>query len=770
MQRRRHTQSNGDRRNAAPNRHHPFNNDRIRSGIFAKFDPLNLGLIALVFILINVEFLAYRMLAVDSNRDALESTPANNIESARKFQLNGMKFEPHFEGNPSSTNENDVNSSEKSSLHRKKQHNFDKSSGKNAREPTRRPTISATYNPTTGNRHHRAKYFKRRTYENYDFWKTNTPETIPPLPPDVDPITGEKLPPVVAYVISLTKCDPQHLGYLDGAAILLHSIRRNSYGWVPIHEQMENSTTRNNQSNGDTDKNGSTMPKYGGKGGRYRFKAYVIVDPSASPNGKDSKISGQCSRILQMMGYTLLHRAPLVPLFEIPGSDASNGGVLQKNENKFYDELRGFGYVGKQRHREGPLSRQPGERPDVLRLDMVNDGCCGYAEMLKLHVYGMVEHELAVHLDFDSLVLRPMDDLFDTMLGKQTVGDNHHGENRVNDPVPSDIPRIPIAKGPNTKTPDFSKPIDAAFTRDYNSVKKPSPNAPVGYQGGFLVVRPSLEVLERYRAILRRGEFLLNPRLGWGGKFGGFYGDLTFQGVLPYYYEMVAPEGEHNEIELDRCIYNQMADNPRKSTHKFPKATPLDPEKMGYRDTNVCRDGRDDCSDTDCQRVHPKDSITAHFTFCHKPWDCSDGLPGTVAFETCSGLLREWYGVRRELEEWWLLSSNIPGKTGVKSWWSDPDDQRSFYWKEETISRVHKQREGILNVDQYSGYCDAFGEDGYRSLVHPDAWFEEKENVVKRAIENLHRHRPENVVKRAIENLHRHGPAENNFLQKISLE
>lgn len=171
---------------------------------------------------------------------------------------------------------------------------------------------------------------------------------------------------------------------------------------------------------------------------------------------------------------------------------------------------------------------------------MSNDGCCGYTETLKLHVYGLIEHPIAVHLDLDSLLLRPMDDLFDAMLGR----------------VDSTI--LPLAKGPKTKTPDSTKPIDVAFTRDYNQVNHPSPEAQVGYQGGFLAVRPSLDVLSRYKEILKRGEFVLVTKdvqkRGWGGKFGAFYGSLTFQGLVPYYYEEVAPKGLHNEIELDRCL------------------------------------------------------------------------------------------------------------------------------------------------------------------------------------------------------------------------
>ena len=64
---------------------------------------------------------------------------------------------------------------------------------------------------------------------------------------------------------------------------------------------------------------------------------------------------------------------------------------------------------------------------------------------------------------------------------------------------------------------------------------------------------------------------------------------------------------------------------------------------QGFSATKLCQDGRKDCSDTDCQCIHPKDSVTTHFTFHKKPWDCSDGNHGTVLTDTCLGLSKEWY-------------------------------------------------------------------------------------------------------------------------------
>lgn len=42
-------------------------------------------------------------------------------------------------------------------------------------------------------------------------------------------------------------------------------------------------------------------PLYGGKGGRYRYRMYAIVDPEASP--EDPSTKGDCARYLQKLGY-----------------------------------------------------------------------------------------------------------------------------------------------------------------------------------------------------------------------------------------------------------------------------------------------------------------------------------------------------------------------------------------------------------------------------------------------------------------------------------
>jgi len=505
---------------------------------FKRLDLWAASVCLLICLVFQLELLAYKVFIYDSGTESDESH-VHGVQSVLRGGNDGSRADSPYQQQPK--DEPKPQQQQHLEHHKNKgrhQESIPNSQPTSVAQPTLAHESSLSYEPTKPFRRWRLRVARAKSNENSYFWNEVEPEKV--IPPN----NSTDLPPAIAYVTTLTRCSSKHRGSLDGAAVLLHSIRRNSYGWIPMHLQSSSSS-------GDFDP--SLWPKYGGEGGRYRYKAYVIVDPVASP--KNNAKSGDCARYLQSIGWTVLHRPPLVPLFEISPKDS--GAPFQPSAT--FAELEKAGYVGVQRPKSGATALGPGEHPNKLRMLMYNDGCCGYTELLKLHSYGLVEHELVVHLDFDSLILRPMDDLFDVMLG-----------NQKDDKVANSLS---IAKLPLSKPVNFSRPIDAAFTRDYNSVKSPNRNSPVGYQGGFLIVRPSLTVLERYRKILQRGEFSLDPRKGWGNKHGNFYGDVTFQGILPYYYEDIAPPGEHNELELDRCTYNQMADNPRQSTHKFPRAT-----------------------------------------------------------------------------------------------------------------------------------------------------------------------------------------------------
>ena len=251
------------------------------------------------------------------------------------------------------------------------------------------------------------------------------------------------------------------------------------------------------------------------------------------------------------------------------------------------------------------------------------NSCCGIKEMMKLYSYMLPGHPVVVHLDLDTIVLKPLDDLFDLMLQNESF-------NRS---------RIPAM----WKEPDeFPSQVDFLFTRDYNMVDPPRRQPyQIGVQGGFLIIRPNETDFRRLiEIILDGGNYDIHE--GWGGTelgFGGYYGAATVQGLLSYYFGHI---DKHRSVELNRCYYNNMVDDP------------MDTEvAIVQNKTKRCRTLQEACQD--CRKMKVEDIYTAHFTICGKPWWC-DLSPRTVekeVFGLCPKLHREWHRVRLSLEDQW---------------------------------------------------------------------------------------------------------------------
>jgi len=209
---------------------------------------------------------------------------------------------------------------------------------------------------------------------------------------------------------------------------------------------------------------------------------------------------------------------------------------------------------------------------------MKNSGCCGADEFLKLWAYTLTEYHRVVHLDMDSIVFDSMDALYE--LDKEML-----------------------------------------FTGDYNMGPR-SPAVPA--QGGFLVVRPSMETFKEFQAIIRKGD---HTGAGWeGSHIGNFWGGQTIQGIVPFYYHVKQPGRAQ---ELNRCEYNCMVDNPY-----HPKTT-------------KCLDKKPTCQD--CRLQQPELVKSAHFTICQKPWTCTQHLnPKNKAL--CEAFHDKWFALRNELE------------------------------------------------------------------------------------------------------------------------
>lgn len=317
-----------------------------------------------------------------------------------------------------------------------------------------------------------------------------------------------------------------------------------------------------------------------------------------------------------------------------------------------------------------PLAEIEGQ---YLREKVSNNGCCGEMEFVKLHAYTLTQYPIVVHLDLDTLVLKPMDRLYDVMIhGPPKDGSNGGVDVAFGDPI------LPSG-GTNDKNQ-----IDAFFTRDYNMAHPGMKH--VGVQGGFLVLRPSLDSYNEFVSIIRKGDFRSNG--GWGGLgFGPFYGSMTFQGIIPYFYDHFHPG---TGIELDRCIYNNMADNPR------DEPTKNDIVHGSCRDGYHRPDKNDKCED--CRSRPIEDVITTHFTLCQKPWGCLPQSANRIQDRLCRKFHGEWYRIREDLE--------------------------TTLWGREIVplsnsEEVVKVRGGDFQIEQFRGYCKGHGEAGYIPVVLP---------------------------------------------------
>eukprot|EP00588_Corethron_pennatum_P006738 CAMPEP_0194299220 /NCGR_PEP_ID=MMETSP0169-20130528/60604_1 /TAXON_ID=218684 /ORGANISM="Corethron pennatum, Strain L29A3" /LENGTH=425 /DNA_ID=CAMNT_0039049301 /DNA_START=131 /DNA_END=1405 /DNA_ORIENTATION=- len=133
-----------------------------------------------------------------------------------------------------------------------------------------------------------------------------------------------------------------------------------------------------------------------------------------------------------------------------------------------------------------------------LREHVNKTGCCGEKEFIKLYAYTLTEYDVAVHLDLDFLVLKPMDDLFDVMLaggnGTKTL---------LRQKVDGGQVRAHVGPHAELNYMESENRVDAFFTRDYNMIRPGKKH--VGVQGGFLILRPSHDAFAEYIKIIKKG-------------------------------------------------------------------------------------------------------------------------------------------------------------------------------------------------------------------------------------------------------------------------
>jgi len=141
-------------------------------------------------------------------------------------------------------------------------------------------------------------------------------------------------------------------------------------------------------------------------------------------------------------------------------------------------------------------------------------------------------------------------------------------------------------------------------------------------------------------------------------------------------------------VELNRCRYNTMVDNPK--------------DKSGDTGAGKCRDSRDECED--CRHTDPEVVYTAHFTVCQKPWTCTTHSEPGVYHPLCKKLHARWFAARAEMEDLWAKE--------------DADYS--------SVARTGGG--GDSDLTHMRGFCTSSRERGYVGIVLPKG---KKEGVVQ---------------------------------------
>ena len=148
--------------------------------------------------------------------------------------------------------------------------------------------------------------------------------------------------------------------------------------------------------------------------------------------------------------------------------------------------------------------------------------------------------------------------------------------------------------------------------------------------------------------VLMRWQTSSNPH----GLFFVCLSSLTLIGFASYYYGHLEP---NRAIELNRCYYNTMVDNPvyhNKNT-----------------DSKMCRTMEPDLNCQDCRETPYQDIYSAHFTLCGKPEHCAFDHPVPL----CRELHRKWHWFRTLLEREWIQKhpEYNPGVAVIKNSFSN---------------------------------------------------------------------------------------------------
>ncbi len=304
-----------------------------------------------------------------------------------------------------------------------------------------------------------------------------------------------------------------------------------------------------------------------------------------------------------------------------------------------------------------------------LKEHINNNGCCGASELIKLASYRLLQYDRVIHMDADTFINNPIDELFVKEKKHEQQHEQQHKQGQEQE----------VVKKVKTISNTYDKSL--LYTTDPNMAShKGIDKMPA--QGGFLVMKPSEIDYRQLISTIMTTEF--NQGGAWNrSKIGWFWGGMTVQGILPYYYNRVSliNPNPNPDINSDTNTNANVNTNTKKEV-KVEASSGSGVgvgagEGIGPRSGMLDRCIYNTMADSkECLKKNINEIKTAHFTICQKPWTCykwgginpANPNPNSVSNSNSSGnkecvmpncnplckdLLQQWFVLRKEAEEFY---------------------------------------------------------------------------------------------------------------------
>lgn len=129
----------------------------------------------------------------------------------------------------------------------------------------------------------------------------------------------------------------------------------------------------------------------------------------------------------------------------------------------FVEKLLNIGYTVKILPPPVDPNDIEGAKDSFFKREIQRNGCCGHKELMKLYSLTFTNHTVAVHLDLDTLLLQPLDELFDVIQYSPFHPKGIAAREQI---------AASVAPTHSSSIPVINTTVSAFFTKDYNMVPR----------------------------------------------------------------------------------------------------------------------------------------------------------------------------------------------------------------------------------------------------------------------------------------------------------